>query len=50
MPDPSASARHGHCPRARTSLTSERTWLIVDQFEELYTLCHDPDERDQFID
>ncbi|MGY0055009.1 nSTAND1 domain-containing NTPase [Streptomyces sp. LZ34] len=26
------------------------TWLIVDQFEELYTLCHDPDERDQFID
>lgn len=26
------------------------TWLVVDQFEELYTLCHDPDERDQFID
>ncbi|MFJ9713331.1 hypothetical protein [Streptomyces sp. NPDC101234] len=26
------------------------TWLIVDQFEELYTLCHDPAERDQFID
>ncbi|MFF4361149.1 helix-turn-helix domain-containing protein [Streptomyces sp. NPDC001604] len=26
------------------------TWLIVDQFEELYTLCHDPVERDQFID
>ncbi|MFD7379755.1 nSTAND1 domain-containing NTPase [Streptomyces mirabilis] len=26
------------------------TWLLVDQFEELYTLCHDPDERDQFID
>ncbi|TVZ90531.1 helix-turn-helix domain-containing protein [Streptomyces sp. BK340] len=25
------------------------TWLIVDQFEELYTLCHDPDERDQVI-
>ncbi|MGV9248121.1 nSTAND1 domain-containing NTPase [Streptomyces sp. NPDC003710] len=26
------------------------TWLIVDQFEELYTLCTDPAERDQFID
>ncbi|MFI5688055.1 hypothetical protein [Streptomyces sp. NPDC051636] len=26
------------------------TWLIVDQFEELYTLCPDPAERDQFID
>ncbi|MFF7127304.1 DNA-binding protein [Streptomyces sp. NPDC008240] len=26
------------------------TWLIVDQFEELYTLCTDPAERNQFID
>jgi WD40 repeat protein len=26
------------------------TWLIVDQFEELYALCADPAERDQFID
>ncbi|MGW4434611.1 nSTAND1 domain-containing NTPase [Streptomyces sp. NPDC004596] len=26
------------------------TWLIVDQFEELYTLCRDPAERDQFVD
>ncbi|MEV5572326.1 hypothetical protein AB0L06_19955 [Spirillospora sp. NPDC052269] len=26
------------------------TWLIVDQFEELYTLCTDPDERAAFID
>ncbi|MEW2512825.1 hypothetical protein [Streptomyces sp. NPDC046870] len=25
------------------------TWLIVDQFEELYTLCRDPEERDRFI-
>ncbi|MET8771515.1 hypothetical protein [Streptomyces sp. NPDC004658] len=25
------------------------TWLIVDQFEELYTLCRDPVERDQFV-
>jgi energy-coupling factor transporter ATP-binding protein EcfA2 len=26
------------------------TWLIVDQFEELYTLCTDPAERHRFID
>ncbi|UXY32393.1 hypothetical protein N8I87_41835 [Streptomyces sp. HUAS TT20] len=26
------------------------TWLVVDQFEELYTLCDDVGERDQFID
>ncbi|MFC8090487.1 WD40 repeat domain-containing protein [Streptomyces sp. NPDC057301] len=26
------------------------TWLIVDQFEELYTLGADPAERDAFID
>ncbi|WP_225828407.1 DNA-binding protein [Streptomyces naphthomycinicus] len=25
------------------------TWLIVDQFEELYTLCRDPVERDRFV-
>ncbi|MCX5409809.1 hypothetical protein OHA37_38925 [Streptomyces sp. NBC_00335] len=25
------------------------TWLIVDQFEELFTLCHDAQERDGFI-
>ncbi|MCD9878377.1 DNA-binding protein [Streptomyces sp. NR30] len=26
------------------------TWLIVDQFEELYTLCTDSAERNEFID
>ncbi|GAA2468273.1 WD40 repeat domain-containing protein [Streptomyces macrosporus] len=26
------------------------TWLIVDQFEELYTLCHDPAVRAAFLD
>ncbi|MGW1618590.1 nSTAND1 domain-containing NTPase [Streptomyces sp. NPDC002172] len=26
------------------------TWLIVDQFEELYTLCADQGERNEFID
>ncbi|EPH44765.1 DNA-binding protein [Streptomyces aurantiacus] len=26
------------------------TWLIVDQFEEVFTLCRDPRERADFID
>jgi WD40 repeat protein/DNA-binding SARP family transcriptional activator len=28
----------------------ERFVLIVDQFEELFTLCHDPFEREAFVD
>ncbi|MFE6591684.1 WD40 repeat domain-containing protein [Streptomyces sp. NPDC057781] len=30
--------------------TGADTWLIVDQFEELYTLCTDPAERNAFVD
>ncbi|MCX5262588.1 hypothetical protein [Streptomyces sp. NBC_00199] len=26
------------------------TWVIVDQFEELFTLCPDREERDRFLD
>ncbi|MFJ9647625.1 hypothetical protein [Streptomyces sp. NPDC101206] len=26
------------------------TWIVVDQFEEVFTLCHDPAERAAFID
>ncbi|MGW2635736.1 nSTAND1 domain-containing NTPase [Streptomyces sp. NPDC001348] len=26
------------------------TWLVVDQFEEVFTLCRDPAERQEFID
>ncbi|MFD5391128.1 XRE family transcriptional regulator [Streptomyces sp. NPDC127074] len=26
------------------------TWLVVDQMEELYTLCTDPEERIRFLD
>ncbi|MEU6223270.1 helix-turn-helix domain-containing protein [Streptomyces sp. NPDC047042] len=28
----------------------QETWVIVDQFEELFTLCHDRAERDRFLD
>ncbi|MFE9702162.1 WD40 repeat domain-containing protein [Streptomyces sp. NPDC005930] len=30
--------------------TDADTWLLVDQFEELYTLCVDPAERNAFVD
>ncbi|MEV5237965.1 hypothetical protein AB0K89_02355 [Streptomyces cinnamoneus] len=26
------------------------TWIVVDQFEEVFTLCHDPAERAAFLD
>ncbi|MCF1512324.1 hypothetical protein LZ604_32890 [Streptomyces glomeratus] len=44
---------HPLSTHAQRMVPAERegdTWLIVDQFEELYTLCQAPDERDQFID
>ncbi|MFJ9373425.1 helix-turn-helix domain-containing protein [Streptomyces sp. NPDC101455] len=28
----------------------QETWVIVDQFEELFTLCEDPEERRRFLD
>jgi WD40 repeat protein/DNA-binding SARP family transcriptional activator len=34
----------------RTSSTDRRTILIVDQFEELFTLCRQPFEREVFVD
>ena len=38
-----------HEQRLMPKVAAGETWLIVDQFEELYTLCHDPAERDQFL-
>ncbi|MFF7647512.1 hypothetical protein [Streptomyces canus] len=26
------------------------TWVVVDQFEEVFTLCHDPEERARFLE
>ncbi|MFG3255979.1 DNA-binding protein [Streptomyces sp. NPDC048172] len=26
------------------------TWVLVDQFEEIFTLCHDADERSRFLE
>ncbi|MFD8220466.1 DNA-binding protein [Streptomyces sp. NPDC059697] len=39
-----------HAQRLVPAEGNGHTWLIVDQFEELYTLCTEPAERDQFID
>ncbi|MDK1474345.1 hypothetical protein QNO07_13085 [Streptomyces sp. 549] len=37
--------------KALRALDGERdTWVVVDQFEELFTLCHDRSERDRFLD
>ncbi|MFJ4585009.1 nSTAND1 domain-containing NTPase [Streptomyces echinatus] len=37
--------------RARSALRpSADTFVIVDQFEEILTLCHDPSERNRFLD
>jgi WD40 repeat protein/class 3 adenylate cyclase len=33
-----------------TDSQPSRILLVIDQFEELFTLCHDPLEREQFID
>ncbi|MFE7275577.1 hypothetical protein [Streptomyces sp. NPDC057623] len=26
------------------------SWVVIDQFEEAFTLCHDPEERARFVD
>ncbi|WP_329223536.1 hypothetical protein OG352_39235 [Streptomyces sp. NBC_01485] len=51
---PGERPAHTHA-RALTPLDGEHgaaqdTWVIVDQFEELFTLCQDPKERDRFLE
>ncbi|MFF4520207.1 nSTAND1 domain-containing NTPase [Streptomyces bluensis] len=48
---PGADPLNTHADRLRpVPGTDADTWLIVDQFEELYTLGADPADRDTFID
>ncbi|MFF7792940.1 WD40 repeat domain-containing protein [Streptomyces sp. NPDC007991] len=48
---PGADPLRTHAERlAPVPGTDADTWLIVDQFEELYTLGADPADRDAFID
>ncbi|GAA2384902.1 hypothetical protein GCM10010420_04080 [Streptomyces glaucosporus] len=48
-PGPDPLAAHGDRLRPLPGADGD-TWLIVDQFEELYTLCHDPAVRAAFLD
>ncbi|MBL1116350.1 hypothetical protein JK364_28725 [Streptomyces sp. 110] len=48
---PGAHPLPDHGPRLVPKEGEEAdTWLVVDQMEELYTLCADPAERTRFID
>ncbi|MEU9353478.1 WD40 repeat domain-containing protein [Streptomyces griseoloalbus] len=48
---PGANPRHTHGDRLDpVPDTGADTWLIVDQFEELYTLCTDRTQRDAFVE
>lgn len=38
-----------HAPVLTAAAGDGETWLIVDQFEEVFTLCADPDERREFL-
>ncbi|WP_431043443.1 hypothetical protein ACQUSR_17140 [Streptomyces sp. P1-3] len=39
-----------HAERLTPADGPAETWLLVDQFEELFTLCTDPGEREAFLD
>lgn len=39
-----------HGPVLTAAAGSGETWLIVDQFEEVFTLCADPAERREFLE
>ncbi|MFG2291483.1 DNA-binding protein [Streptomyces sp. NPDC048595] len=40
----------GHAERLKPADGPQDTWLLVDQLEELFTLCTDPGEREAFLD
>ncbi|MEU6996131.1 hypothetical protein ABZ953_36450 [Streptomyces sp. NPDC046465] len=46
---PGAHPLRTHASALAPAATTGDTWLIVDQFEEAFTLCHDPTERSEFI-
>jgi WD40 repeat protein len=39
-----------HAPALTPAEGEGDTWVLVDQFEEVFTLCHDARERTRFID
>lgn len=47
---PGERPAHTHAKALVPQDGEQDTWLIVDQFEELFTLCRDRAERDSFLD
>ncbi|MEV0319370.1 hypothetical protein ACIBKX_37975 [Streptomyces sp. NPDC050658] len=46
---PGPSPAHAHRRLFTPAGGEGDTWLVVDQFEEIFTLCQDPAERSEFI-
>ena len=44
------AADHGIAETVRAVAGSQRVLLVIDQLEELFTLCDDPTERARFVD
>jgi hypothetical protein len=47
--NPSLPGADGGIPLLRAIARQERVLLVVDQFEEAFTICHDEDERARFL-
>ncbi|MCX5247541.1 helix-turn-helix domain-containing protein [Streptomyces sp. NBC_00201] len=47
-PGPTPAATYGHLLAPADD--EPESWVVVDQFEEAFTLCRDPRERSRFID
>ncbi|WP_443053485.1 helix-turn-helix domain-containing protein [Streptomyces sp. NBC_00285] len=47
-PGPTPATSHGHL--LAPARGEPESWVVVDQFEEVFTLCRDPRERARFVD
>lgn len=47
---PGERPAHTHTAALTPHGAEQDTWVIVDQFEELFTLCHDSGQREGFLD
>ncbi|MFJ9633592.1 hypothetical protein ACIRU8_38460 [Streptomyces sp. NPDC101175] len=47
-PGPTPATTYGHL--LETAPSAPENWVVVDQFEEVFTLCRDAGERARFID
>ncbi|QFR01715.1 hypothetical protein F9278_42230 [Streptomyces phaeolivaceus] len=48
VPGPRPATTYGHL--LAPGADEPESWVVVDQFEEVFTLCRDPQERTRFID